>query len=312
LVTKQDKSSPLFADYFDDWIETYKAGAIRKATLLKYYNTAKWVRKLIPAVRMNELDRQTYQKFLNEFAKTHEKQTTRDLNTQIKACIQDALHEGDLEKDPTYKVVIKGKEESEKKMKFLHGEELRKLICVLDLGTQINYDWLILLLAKTGLRFSEALGLTPNDFNFEEKTLTVNKTWNYKYPEGGFAKTKNKASIRTISIDSILNSQFKMLTKDMAPDKLIFVDSNKRVFNSTVNEVLERKCKEAGVPVISLHSLRHTHASMLLTAGISIHSIAARLGHANVTTTQRVYTHILKELEAKDNDKLISQLEKLG
>ena len=60
----------------------------------------------------------------------------------------------------------------------------------LDLSGGPSWDWLILIVAKTGLRFSEALGLTPEDFDFAHQTLSVNKTWDYKNG-GGFVPTKN-------------------------------------------------------------------------------------------------------------------------
>jgi integrase len=67
-------------------------------------------------------------------------------------------------------------------------------------------------------------------------------------------------------------------------------------------------CKKAGVPIISVHCLRHTHASLLIFAGVSIASIAKRLGHSSVSTTQETYLHIIKELESQDNDKIMNHL----
>ncbi|WP_238316016.1 tyrosine-type recombinase/integrase [Nosocomiicoccus massiliensis] len=82
----------------------------------------------------------------------------------------------------------------------------------------------------------------------------------------------------------------------------------RRIFNSTINDYLKRKCKDAGIPVISIHGLRHTHASLLLFAGVSIASVSRRLGHSNITTTQQTYLHIIRELENKDNHKMMQFL----
>lgn len=65
-------------------------------------------------------------------------------------------------------------------MKYLNQFELHNVLSDLNLECCINWDWLILLIAKTGLRFSEALGLTPADFNFVQQNVSVTKTWNYK------------------------------------------------------------------------------------------------------------------------------------
>lgn len=64
-------------------------------------------------------------------------------------------------------------------------------------------------------------------------------------------------------------------------------------------------------PPISVHGLRHTHASLLILTGVSIASIAKRLGHANMTTTQQTYLHIIKELENQDTDKIMRHLASL-
>ena len=80
-----------------------------------------------------------------------------------------------MPRDPTRKAIIKGKKPREKKQKFLNQFELHKLIEDLDLGPEVSWDWFILLVAKTGMRFSEALALTPRDFDFSRQILTISK-----------------------------------------------------------------------------------------------------------------------------------------
>lgn len=80
------------------------------------------------------------------------------------------------------------------------------------------------------------------------------------------------------------------------------------MYNSTINNVLKRRCEKANIPIISIHGLRHTHASLLLFSGVSIASVARRLGHASMTTTQKIYLHIIHELESKDVDNVMRML----
>lgn len=180
----------LFSDYYLQWIEVYKEGAIRNVTLQKYKMTHAWLEKLIPDVKMEDLNRITYQKLLNDYAQSHERQTTMDFHHQLKGAILDAVDEGLIDRDPTRKVIIKGKAPSQKKMKYLNQYELHTLLEHLNLGGEVNWDWFILLVAKTGMRFSEALALTPKDFDFSRQSLSISKTWDYK-GEGGFLPTKN-------------------------------------------------------------------------------------------------------------------------
>jgi integrase len=272
----------------------------------KYKLSLTWIKKLVPKLRICDLDRITYQQLLNDYAKEHERQTTMDFHHHLKAAILDAVDDGLINRDPTRKVIIKGKVPRIKKKKYLNQFELHTLLKSLHLGEEISYDWLLLLIAKTGIRFSEAIALTPNDFDFSHQTLSITKTWDYKNG-GGFQPTKNKSSVRKIQIDWMLVSQFSALTKDLPENKPIFVENNK-IFNSTVNYVLERRCIEAGVPVITVHGLRHTHASLLLFGEVSIASVAKRLGHSSMNTTEKTYLHIIRELENKDVDLVMRSL----
>ena len=97
-------------------------------------------------------------------------------------------------------------------------------------------------------------------------------------------------------------SQFSNLIKGIPESKPIFVSEGQQIYNSTVNAQLEKHCRNANVPIIGIHGLRHTHASLLLFSGVSIASVAMRLGHSDITTTQKTYIHIIKEMENKDND----------
>ena len=299
----------LFCDYYEKWIKIYKEGAIRKVTLDKYKMTLRWLRKLIPDLKIKDLTRISYQELLNNYALEHERQTTMDFHHQLKGSILDAVDEGLLDRDPTRKAIIKGKTPSVKKVKFINQFELHTLLDTLELKNEISWEWMILLIAKTGLRFSEALALTPADFNFSRKSISVSKTWDYK-GDGGFLPTKNQSSIRKVQIDWQTVIQFSQLIKDLPEDKPIFV--NGKVYNSTVNGVLERYCKKAEVPVISIHGLRHTHASLLLFAGVSIASVARRLGHSSMNTTQKTYLHIIQELENRDVDLVMRSLSGLS
>ncbi|MEN1967818.1 tyrosine-type recombinase/integrase [Lentibacillus sp. N15] len=308
-MPRRKKSTQLFYEYFEEWIELYKVGAIRDVTLQKYYISHQRIEELAPTLKMSELNRKNYQKLLNDYALTHEKQTTMDFHHQLKGAILDAVDEGILDTNPTRKIVIKGRTPKEKKTKFLNQFEVQALLKGLNLHNEINWDWFILLVAKTGLRFSEALALTPSDFDFPKQKIFVKKTWNYKVTKGEFQPTKNESSKRRIQLDWQTAMQFSQLIKNMDVNEPIFVKD--RVFNSTVNNRLKALCLKANIPVVTIHGLRHTHASLLLFAGVSIASVARRLGHSSMTTTQETYLHIIQELENQDNDKIMRHLSTL-
>jgi len=298
-MSKEEPDTELFCDFYAKWIAVYKNGAVRKVTMDKYFMTHEWLVKLVPDLRTGDLNRILYQQLLNEYAEHHEKQTVMDFHHQLKGAILDAVDDGLIYRDPTRKAIIKGKLPQIKKMKYLNQFQLQTLISSLDLKEKVNWDYFILLAAKTGMRFSEALALTPADFDFRNQTVSISKTWDYK-GNGGFLPTKNRSSVRKIQIDWQTVIRFSELTNGLPQDKPIFVDG--KVYNSTINNKLERLCKQCKIPVISIHGLRHTHASLLLYTGVSTASVAKRLGHSSINTTQKTYLHIIQELENKDVD----------
>ena len=306
-------SSMLFVEYHCNWIHMYKEGSVRPVTLDKYYLTHCELKKRIPNVKVGELNHYVYQKLINDYAEDHEYLTVKGFHHHVKAAIVDAIDDGLISCDPTRHLVLKGKQPGPKKVKYLSLLDLKRLLNRLNLDqSKLDLDWLILLIAKTGLRFAEALGLTVGDFDFVNHTITVKNTWNYKEVNGGFQPTKNKSSIRTISLDPITCEQFELLTKDCKKEIPIFCQDKKRIYDSTVNHRLASHCKKAGIDIISVHGLRHTHASLLIYDGVSIPSVAKRLGHSNTITTQQTYLHIVKELEESDNHKIMENMIRLS
>lgn len=299
-------------EYFSEWIDIYKVGAIRKVTLNKYRTTEKKLREIVPDMKIVNLNRRSYQEILNIYSETHERQTVMDFHHHLKSCVLDAFDEGIIKNDPTRKAIIKGKKPIGKKTKFLNKNELMKLIKTLDLSDRLNYDWIIYFIAKTGIRFSEAVAITVNDLDLINNTVSINKTWNYKEKNSDFQPTKNRSSVRIIRLDDTTVNELNIHTQNLEKDTLVFVDKSRRVHNAEINKHLKKLCEESNVPKITLHCLRHTHASLLLYEGVSIASVAKRLGHSNMATTQKVYLHIIQELESQDNQLLLEFLSDLG
>ena len=168
-----NRSNEILHVYYKRWISIYKEGAVRAVTMKKYNMTHKWLTILAPNLRLCDLSRVVYQ----QYAQSHERQTTMDFHHQIKCTILDAVEDGLIYRDPTRKAIIKGKIPKEKKQKYLNQYELHTLLSNLRLGKNVSWHWFILLIAKTGMRFSEALGLTPKDFDFQHQMIYINKTW---------------------------------------------------------------------------------------------------------------------------------------
>lgn len=292
------------AEYFNQWMMAFKKPAVESVTYIKYQNTYDHILAYFGKIKLKSITRHQYQLVLNEFAKTHAKRTTAGFHKQIRASIIDAVDDGILSTDFTRKAIVTGCEKKKQKEKFLSYEEWQSLVVYTSNHSKENANnFIIYLSAVTGLRYSEVLGLTVADINLKQHLLTVNKTWDYKY-HTGFKRTKNSSSVRTIDIDKqtvkIIRSVFSS-RKFKLPDQMICIDKNGKLpVSATINRYLENLCHKLAIPIISFHGLRHTHASILLFKGVNILSVSKRLGHKDVTTTQSVYLHIIKEMEERE------------
>lgn len=298
-----------FSDYFEQWMETFKKPAISPVTYIKYENTLQHIHTYFGEIHLNDITRQIYQKALNEFSATHAKRTTSGFHKQIRASIVDALEEELITNDFTRKALITGRPCTKNKVAFHSYGDWQKLITSIYKSPEAN-DFIIYLAALTGLRFGEVLGLTVADIDFDKKIISINKTWDYKY-HTGFKPTKNTSSIRTIDVDSKTLQYIKFiihLRNFKQPHQAICTSQfNTLPVSATINRHLEKLCASLDIPLISFHGLRHTHASILLFKDVNIVSVSKRLGHRDVTTTQNIYLHIIKEMQDRET-KLITNI----
>ena len=93
-MLNEAQSTDKFCEYYAKWITVYKKGAIRQVTMDKYLMTQKWLEKLIPDLKICDLNRIAYQQLLNDYAEYHERQTTMDFHHQLKGAVLDAVDEG--------------------------------------------------------------------------------------------------------------------------------------------------------------------------------------------------------------------------
>lgn len=305
----------LLTDYFLKEIETYKKGQVRERTYDKYQANYRFVAENFPNLILEKMTADDYQQILNEYGKTREKATITDFHHQLAWALKRAYNvDGLLKRDVTFDAKIpQGKKPREKKQKFMEIKDMKRLIQELKHENTPETNFFLILL-KTGLRFAEALGITLNDVDFKKKTVSVNKTLNYKGCQKGtraFAPTKNKYSVRTIIVDDAVLYMLWKNARGADPDESIFYRIKGFQFNSTLNNKLKRACRKAGVPEVTLHGLRHEHATYLVSQGISSMAVAERLGHADDSVTRAVYIHRLETEKARDNREIAQKIASL-
>jgi integrase len=307
---------PLLSDYVRDWIDMYKIGNVQKVTETKYRSFINAIEQGLPFKTVKMLTKREYQAFLNEFGKTHAKDTIRKLNGLIRACVREAIEEGIIYADPTRDAVIKaGVSDKSKDEKFLNVHELKALIHAIKSKDALAVsDVFILVMAATGMRYAECAGLTWNCVDFHKGKIKIEKAWHYRSGEYKLGPLKNDESERVISVDaSTLNllKEFKLRSGSNVQSLIFYQLKYGVLSNNGLNKALRLHCERTGIQTITSHALRHTHASALLYKRIPIHYVSKRLGHADIATTLKNYTHVLKELEQEADVETLEILDSL-
>ena len=296
-----------FAVYFNEWIELYKSNK-HVNTYNRYLNSYERIKEHFKDKPIQKVTRAEYQKFLTEYGNGKTKETVRKLNTHVRACVKDAIEEGYITVDFTRKVefnaTVASKSSEEKHLNYTDSVALyNELFNRLSKETSTYH--LILLGLASGMRFGELTGLTTDCFDFKTNQISIYRSWDYKRGTG-FGPLKNEQSKRTISIDKKVMLEFKKLIMALPKNQhdLVFYrpTSIKTVTNEGANKLLRKILDALEIERISIHGLRHTHASVLLYRGANIHSVSKRLGHADIQTTMEHYTHVLKEMEERDEE----------
>ena len=169
---------------------------------------------------------------------------------------------------------------------------------------QIKYKTAIILTVFTGVRLGELMGLEWNDIDFRNGIVSINRSSQYLADTGVFTKVpKTESSIREVAIPDFVISlleEYKLWYEEQKSlygelwinsNRLFVQADGKPMHPSTISKWFVKFIGQIGLPVINFHGLRHTNATLLIAQNIDVAVVAARLGHAQITTTFNFYVH---------------------
>ena len=212
-----------------------------------------------------------------------------------------------IQHNPARDVIIPRKQQNkEHKVKFFSNQELKQFLDYLEDLDQSSYEnffdyVLYKTLLASGCRIGEALALEWSDIDLKKGTISISKTLN-RYQETN--TPKSKAGLREIDIDKATVSLLKQYKKRQQvqswqlgrSESIVFTPfTTKYAYACLLRKRLQSHFKAAGVPDISFHGFRHTHATIMLYAGIEAKDLQYRLGHSNISMTLNTYVHATKE-----------------
>jgi len=189
--------------------------------------------------------------------------------------------------------------EKRKEMLFWTKEEYLRFADVM-MDKPVSY-YAFEMLYWSGMRLGELLALIPSDFDFQNSTVTINKSYQRLHGEDVITTPKTKRSNRTIKMSEFLAEEMQEYIKmqyEIEPTDRLFPISKSYLYRE-----MERGCKETGLQKIRIHDLRHSHVSLLIELGFSAVVIADRLGHESIEITYR-YAHLFPSKQNEMANKL--------
>ena len=222
----------------------------------------------------------------------------KTVHNQLSALFNHAVRYYGLQVNPAAKAGNMGVEERREMLFWTKEEYLKFADAMMD--KPLSY-YAFEMLYWCGIREGELLALTPADFDFEKRTVSINKSYQRLNGEDLITTPKTEKSNRVITMPQFLTEEIQDYIKmlyGIGPDDRMFT-----VTKSYLHREMDRGAKEAGVPRIRIHDIRHSAVSLLIDMGFSATAIADRVGHESIDITYN-YAHLFPSKQAEMADKL--------
>jgi integrase len=232
--------------------------------------------------------------------------TLRSVRATFSTVLEAAVAHRYLTENPAHRIRLR-EADSRREPRYYRAPETRRLLGSLEEPCRS----VVAVAVFTGLRIGEILALRWKRIDLLNCRLEVAET----YSSGEFGPPKTRSSRRTIPMSASLVELFKHLRPaGCEPEKLVFATAKGTPLNSKnlYNRQLAPACDAIGLPRVSWHSFRHTHATLMHEAGESLKTAQSLLGHSDIETTLGVYTHAIPDAQRRAVERVAGVLDPVG
>ena len=291
----------LYEIYMEDMAARLKQSTLlTKKTVLQTHILPFFDNKPINEIKASDVRR--WQAKLMSSPNNYSQTYLKKINTELNSIINYAKRFYDLNTNPCGKAGTIGKAKAEEMDYWTYDEYIAFREGVKDKSlSYICFE----VLYWTGMREGELLALSPADIDFDNKLISINRTYQRIGGKDVFTSPKTRKSKRKIPIPDFLCQELS----DYIQSRYM-LDADERLFpvtKSYLSHEMIRGCKNTGVKKIRIHDVRHSHASLLINQGCDALMLADRLGHEKVSTTLNTYSHLFPHKQQE----LVHSLESL-
>ncbi|WP_154450482.1 site-specific integrase [Helicobacter pylori] len=262
---------------------------LRFETILKMLNMKE-------SSKVSKITKESVTNYHNNAFKKYKKNTLISLNALLKSFLEFCEQEGYTEKNHYFKITLKNAQEA-KAIDPFNLEEVKSLI---ENAPSLRLKAFLAVAFFTGLRTGEQLALLWSDIDFKNKKINIDKSLNLS---GVITSPKNKPSIREVDLLEPVEKILKELKEsEPANKKMIFLSIPKRT--QEFQKAFKALLKALNLKERKLYTTRHTFASLMLSQGEEAMWVSKTLGHKDLNTTYKTYSHYIPKQE-KERAKFI-------
>ena len=307
------KENMRFSELGDLYFSQYAPNCLKEITAYTYEGSyRKNIKPVFGNTRLKDLTTARITEFLLELGKTKKPQTVRKNKIILHSILEYAVSQKFITENPCIGTIWKRDVEidSSERNNYLSAADAKKLMELV--APYSTFNTIIKLLLLTGLRSGEALGLTWDKIDFENKTIFVDKTLTYVTGRYFLSTPKTPMSIRKIVIDDATvqmlqehkaeqDKQKKIIGSAWMEPNAVFTSATGHFYDRSLLNTQFRRFMSHHPELhrVTIHGLRHTHASLLILAGENLDAISKHLGHASADITSRVYAHLMSEVQVR-------------
>lgn len=319
-----------FDELAEEWLITYSLTGVKRNTVRVREKEIKILNGYIAKTSIGNITHSVYQKILNDLAPKYARTTLQGVNVTAGMIFRYAIRDKKIKDDPTVGIVVPKKRKTVDEIKaspveesYFERVELEEFLSVVkERGLHLDLERFYTL-AFTGMRSGELCALQKDDIDFENNIIRITKTLyseSNNMREYELTPPKTDGSVRDIQVEQPVMDMLKRLIRNRDKYKLQyqhlheefhdmdFVFCRENGYPFAPKNIGLRMERLMGMTTIKKHAtphlFRHTHISMMTEAEVDIATIMARVGHEDMETTMKIYTHVTNKMKKDASDKI--------
>lgn len=324
-----------FEVFAEQWFRERVDGKLKENTREKYHRLAARTYKAIGHLRLDKITKRHIQLFINNLEEDGINQVTKkklssksvsDYLSFVSSIFGYAIELNMLKENPCRGVKVsveEYKDDLPAVQKYYSIEEAQNFLDCLNPEVPLRKAFFIIDIF-CGFRKGEILGLEWPDIDFDAGIISIKREAEYTKDKGHYTdKPKTKKAIRSLKMPNVVKQILLERKQEQKQDQInagdlwhetdrVFTDHfGNQLGSSSMYNWVTRFCEKHGLRRVSLHSFRHLNASLLISSGVDVESVADMLGHAQASTTMNIYGYAFQEAKAKAtktvSDKLMTK-----